>query len=86
MDKTAAIFDVVIEIKAGASIFVPDGVAIVATHKYLIVSIHIYIHTLISTLKISKPVCGIDDILPTFHPLGGYCTHIYIYIPSGYLT
>ena len=45
MDKTAAIFDVVIEIKAGASIFVPDGVAIVATHKYLIVSIHIYIYT-----------------------------------------
>ena len=44
MDKTAAIFDVVIEIKAGASIFVPDGVAIVATHKYLIVSIHIYIY------------------------------------------
>ena len=57
MDKTAAIFDVVIEIKAGASIFVPDGVAIVATHKYLYIYIYIYIHThththtLISTLK-----------------------------------
>ena len=68
MDKKAAIFDVVIEIKAGASIFVPDGVAIVATHKYLYIYIYNYIfihtHTLISTLKNSKRVCGIDDILP----------------------